>query len=202
MKLDADSLLPDLLETLNREVGRRGLLQASMSGIALVLLGGILPSGCRRYPEPPVKLRFFSPENYAVFQEISRALLGLDGEAVDVAVEVDHLVAGMDRSVQRDIRWILRIFEHGTHFFDLKGRRFTRLDRKDQEKYLAGWMQSSMGARRIIFRALKLMASLGYYRLPQTWPAIGYDGPWLGRREESRLGSYEDPTSLEVFVRG
>lgn len=194
--------LPELLEALEQEIGRRSLLQASLSGLALAVIGGLVPSGCRSYPEPPVDLRFFSRQEYAVFQAIGRAVLGLDGEGVDVALEVDRLVAGMDRAVQRDIRWILRIFEHGTHFFDLQGKRFTRLERPDQEKYLAGWMQSSMGARRIVFRALKLMATLGYYRLPQTWRAIGYDGPWLGRREEARLSSYEDPASLETFLVG
>ena len=194
--------LGEIFEKLNREVGRRGLLRASLSGLALVALGEILPSGCRSYPEPPVDLRFFSREEYAVVQAIGRAMLGLDGENVDVAVEVDRLVAGMERAVQRDIRWILRIFEHGTHFFDLKGRRFTRLDRENQEKYLAGWMHSSMGARRIVFRALKLMSTLGYYRLPQTWAAIGYEGPWLGRRDEARLFLYEDPASVESLISG
>jgi hypothetical protein len=25
------------------------------------------------------------------------------------------------------------------------------------------------------------MAALGYYAQPDSWNAIGYDGPWLGR---------------------
>ena len=25
------------------------------------------------------------------------------------------------------------------------------------------------------------IALLAYYMRPETWPAIGYDGPWLGR---------------------
>jgi hypothetical protein len=194
--------LQGLLERLDREIGRRGLLRASASGFGLLLLGGLLPAGCRSYPEPPVVLKFFTPEEYAVVQAISRAMLGLEGDAVDVAAEVDRLVAGMDRAVQRDIGWILRIFEHGTHVFDLKGKRFTRLERPEQEIYLAGWMESSMGARRIVFRALKLMASLGYYGSPKTWRAIGYDGPWLGRREEPRVVEYEKAVALDVMTRG
>lgn len=182
---------------LEREIGRRGLLRASLSGVALLALGGILPAGCRSYPEPPVELKFFSRDEYAVFQAIARAILGLaDDETVDVAAEVDGLIAPMDRNVRRDIHWILRIFEHGTHLFDLQGRRFTRLTREDQEHYLAGWMTSSMGARRIVFRALKLMAALGYYRRGSAWIAIGYDGPWLGRRDESPRVIFEEPRAL------
>ncbi|MGH7856588.1 MAG: hypothetical protein ACREQY_04600, partial [Candidatus Binatia bacterium] len=154
---------------LEREIGRRGLLRSSVSGMALLGLGALLPSSCRSYPEPPVHLRFFSRDEYAVVQAIARAILGLEDDGdVDVAAEVDSLIARMEPSVQRDIHWMLRIFEHGTHVFDLKGKRFTRLSREDQEKYLQGWMTSSMGARRIVFRALKLLSALGYYRLPRT----------------------------------
>jgi hypothetical protein len=182
-----------MVDLLEREIGRRTLLRATASGVLLLAAGAVLPSGCRGYPEPPVPLKFFSKEEYAVFQAIARAILGLEGESTDVAYEVDRLVSRTSTDVKRDIRWMLRIFEHGTHLFDLKGKRFTRLAREDQEQYLAGWMTSSLGARRIVFRALKLLASLGYYGLPDTWKAIGYDGPWLGRRPEEHRFSYEKP---------
>lgn len=183
----------DLFEV---EIGRRGVLRGSASGILLVALAAILPTGCRGYPEPPVPLKFFSDEEYAIFQAIARTILGLEDEAVDVAAEVDRLVSRMGRGVKRDIHWMLRIFEHGTHLFDLKGKRFTSLARDDQEQYLRGWMESSLGARRIVFRALKLLASLGYYGLPDTWKAVGYDGPWLGRKPAERKFTYEKPSPL------
>jgi hypothetical protein len=176
---------------LSLEIGRRGLLRASASGLALWGLAVLLPVGCRGYPQPPARLRFFSPEEYAVFQTLAAVMLGLDRSPVDVAAEADRLIAEMDPSVQQDIHWILRIFEHGTHLFDLKGKRFTRLSRAEQERYLEGWMKSSLGARRIVFRALKLVCALGYYTLPQTWMEIGYDGPWVGRRDEKGRFDYE-----------
>ncbi len=155
-----------------------------------------MSSGCRGYPSPPVPLHFFTDEEYAIFQAVARAILGLQDEDVDVAVEVDRLAWRMGRRVRSDIRWMLRIFEHGTHLFDLKGKRFTRLARADQEQYLRGWMESSLGARRMVFRALKLLSALGYYGMSETWAAIGYDGPWLGRRTEQRRFSYERPAPL------
>ena len=186
---------------LAREIGRRGLLRASAGGLGLLALGALLPAGgCRTYPEPPVPLRFFSRDEYAVFLAIARAMLGLEEESVDVAAEADRLIARMDRTVRRDIHWILRIFEHGTHLFDLQGRRFTRLSRADQESYLRGWMTSSMGARRIVFRALKLISSLGYYTRPETWQTLGYEGPWLGRRPVEHAPDDEAAVSLERFL--
>jgi hypothetical protein len=186
----------DLSRILEREIDRRGALGWGASGLLLLAFGALLPSGCRGYPDPPVPLAFFSPEEYAVFQAIARAILGLDADSVDVAASVDELVARMSKGVRRDIRWMLRIFEHGTHLFDLKGKRFSGLARDDQEQYLRGWMQSSLGARRMVFRALKLLASLGYYGVPETWKAIGYEGPWLGRKTVERRFAYEKPAPL------
>ena len=182
---------------LGQHFGRRSLLRGSLAGAALLAAGAALPAGCRSYPPPAVALRFFNPQEYAVFQAIARATLGLEGEAIDIAAEVDRLVARMDRTVRRDIRWSLRIFEHGTHFFDLKGKRFTRLDRASQEAYLGGWMSSSLGARRLVFRALKLLAALGYYGVPETWSAIGYGGPWIGRRAGESHRAVESAVGLE-----
>ena len=181
---------------LQNEIGRRAVLRAGAGGALLLAFGSLLPAGCRGYPRAPVELRFFSDEEYAVFQAIARAILGLSDESIDVAALVDRLVTPMTGTVKRDIHWMLRIFEHGTHLFDLKGKRFTRLARDDQENYLRGWMESSLGARRMVFRALKLLAALGYYGVPETWDTIGYDGPWLGRQTVERRFAYEKPQAL------
>ena len=185
-----------LRELLDRRIGRRAVLGAGASGVLLLAVGAVMPAGCRGYPRAPLALHFFSDEEYAVFQAIARAILGLPDDSVDVAAEVDRLVSSMTGTVKRDIHWMLRIFEHGTHLFDLKGKRFTRLARDDQEQYLRGWMESSLGARRMVFRALKLLAALGYYGVPETWDTIGYDGPWLGRQTVERRFAYEKPQAL------
>jgi hypothetical protein len=183
-------------ELLQSEIGRRALLRAGAGGALLLAVGALLPAGCRGYPPAPVPLGFFSDEEYAVFQAIARAILGLSDDSIDVAAQVDRLVTPMTGTVKRDIHWMLRIFEHGTHLFDLQGKRFTRLARDDQEQYLRGWMESSLGARRMVFRALKLLAALGYYGIPETWSTIGYDGPWLGRQPVERRFAYEKPQPL------
>ena len=188
-----------LVRLLGQTVGRRSFLRRTLSGVTLLAVGAALPSGCRSYPEPAVALRFFNPQEYAVFQAIARATLGLADESIDVAAEVDRMVARMERSVRRDIRWMLRIFEHGTHLFDLQGKRFTRLDRASQEAYLRGWMQSSLGARRLVFRALKLLSALGFYGAPDTWREIGYGGPWIGRRPGESLRAVEPAVPLSEW---
>ena len=85
----------DDLRFLEREIDRRAVLGGGVSGFLLLAFGALLPSGCRGYPQPPVPLKFFSPEEYAVFQAIARAILGLDAGSVDVAASVDDLVSRM-----------------------------------------------------------------------------------------------------------
>jgi hypothetical protein len=166
---------------------RRRFLKGSLSGITLLGLAALLPAGCKRYPKPVVPLRFFNSREYATMNTAAQRLLGAPAavgsgaEQIDVAAHVDSLVADWDAEAQGQLRMMLRVFEHGTYLFDLQRKRFTRLSPAHQDRYLAGWMNSTLGARRIVFRALKALAANGFYQDPRSWPPIGYDGPWLGR---------------------
>jgi hypothetical protein len=91
---------------------------------------------------------------------------------------------------------MLRVVEHGTHLFDLKRKRFTRLAPAEKDAYLRGWMESSLGARRLVFRALKTLAALGYYATAASWAGIGYDGPWLGRLDARSEFEHEEPVGI------
>jgi len=168
---------------------RRRFLKGSASGIALLSLGSLLPAGCRSYPKPGVPLRFFNAREYATMNAAAERLLGVPGkigaggDRVDVAAHVDALVALWDAEAQGQLRSMLRVFEHGTYLFELQRKRFTRLSAGQQDQYLSGWMNSTLGARRVVFRAVKALAAAGFYQDPRAWPSIGYDGPWLGRHE-------------------
>jgi hypothetical protein len=111
------------------------------------------------------------------------AMVGPDPEHIDVAARVDALVVEWDADAQSQLRTMLRVFEHGTYLFDLQRKRFTRLKPSQQDDYVAGWMNSTLGARRIVFRALKALTAAGFYQDQRTWSPLGYDGPWLGRIE-------------------
>jgi hypothetical protein len=178
----------DLLDALFGErIDRRRFLKRTAGGVALLGLGSLLPAGCTRYPKPPAHLQFLDPREYAIINAVAERLLGAVGEIgpepqqIDVATNVDAVVAAWDTEAQGQLRTILRVFEHGTYLFDLRRKRFTRLAAAAQDQYLAGWMNSTLGVRRVVFRALKLLVAAGFYREPRAWTRIGYDGPWLGR---------------------
>jgi hypothetical protein len=189
------------LEALRVDLTRRRLLQTGFGGVLLLAFGSVLPSGCARYSETERTLRFLTRKEYAVVTQAAVRILGLPDEArEDIGGFIDGLLADLPPTTQGQARLMLRVVEHGTHLFDLKPRRFTRLSAADQDAYLRGWMESTLGARRVIFRALKTLASLGYYAQTSAFSAVGYDGPWLGRIEASSGFTHEAPTDLATVL--
>lgn len=186
-----------LLAALEADLSRRQLLRSGLGGALLLAFGGLLPSSCARYSPTGRALKFLTRKEFAVVTQAAIRILGLPDETQDdIGGFIDDLLFDLPPTSQGQARLMLRVVEHGTHLFDLKRKRFTRLSRADQDAYLRGWMESSLGARRIVFRALKTLAALGYYGLAASWEAIGYDGPWLDRLEGASLVDYEAPVAL------
>ncbi|HVO25101.1 MAG TPA: gluconate 2-dehydrogenase subunit 3 family protein [Candidatus Margulisiibacteriota bacterium] len=199
----------DVLDALFGErIDRRRFLKRSAGGIALLGFGSLLPAGCTRYPKPPTHLRFLDPREYAIINTLAERLLdaagaiGAENGQIDVGVSVDAVVADWDTDAQGQLRTMLRVFEHGTYLFDLRRKRFTRLTAAEQDQYLAGWMNSTLGVRRVVFRALKLLVAAGFYREPRAWTPIGYDGPWLGRIDAAARLSAEPTVPLSSLPMG
>jgi len=189
------------LEALRVDLTRRRLLQTGLGGALLLAIGAVLPSGCARYSPIERPLRFLTRKEYAVVTQAAVRILGLPDEArEDIGGFIDGLLADLPSTSQSQARLMLRVVEHGTHLFDLKARRFTRLTPAEQDGYLRGWMESTLGARRVIFRALKAMAALGYYAQTTSFAAVGYDGPWLGRVEASSNFAHEAPVDLATLL--
>jgi hypothetical protein len=186
-----------MLEALRVDLTRRRMLQTGLGGALLLAVGALLPSGCARYSPIERPLRFLTRKEYAVVTSAAARILGLPDEArEEIGGFIDGLLAELPPTSQGQARLMLRVVEHGTHLFDLKPRRFTRLSPAEQDGYLRGWMESTLGARRVIFRALKTLAALGYYAQTSSFDEIGYDGPWIGRVEASAAFAHEAPVAL------
>ena len=196
----------ELAVLFGKPLDRRRFLQGSAAGVALLGLGSLLPAGCTRYPKPSKTLLFFTAKEYAVMNQAAERLLGAEGqvgsddEQVDVAANLDGWLASWDAEAQQQLRIMLRVFEHGTSLFDLQRRRFTRLGASAKDQYVDGWMRSTLGARRAVFRGLKALSASGFYKDPRTWPSLSYEGPWLGRIAASSSLEPEAAVPLATVV--
>ena len=94
---------------------------------------------------------------------------------------IDWALSQAHADVRQQLRWLLWGFEWGPPVFACRLTTFTRMGPEEQDAYLRGWVTSGSQLRLLAFRALKNLSMLGYYAQPSTWPAIHYDGPWLGR---------------------
>jgi gluconate 2-dehydrogenase subunit 3-like protein len=170
---------------------RRGFLRAGIVGG--VLLGGAAVvgrslSGYRVDEATARRLRALSPKEYLVMQAVARRVLAADApdapspDSVDVAGAVDVYVAKLPAAMQREVRALLQLVEHGSSLFRGGATRFTHLSPAEQDATLVDWQRSSLTVRRRGFQALRTLAFLGYWRDDRTWPLIGYSGPMLPKR--------------------
>jgi hypothetical protein len=68
-----------------------------------------------------------------------------------------------------------------------KRGRLDRLSRQDARAFLERLRLSRWRLFRYVFFCVKSLFAMAYFTRPAVWPAIGYDGPYLGRVEVSRL---------------
>jgi hypothetical protein len=86
----------------------------------------------------------------------------------------------LDSELVDQLRVALRLVEYWPVLMEWRLRRFRSLSPEQQDESLEGWRTSRIEARRRVFYALRNLALLGYWSQDETWPLIGYGGPWLG----------------------
>ncbi len=100
---------------------------------------------------------------------------GAKSEATLRTAEV--FMSSQDESVRAKLRLLLKVFDWGAL---LKyGRRFTRLPAEKQDGYLRAWEFSQFQIFRFAFSSLRNLVFVSYYTQQETWPTMGYPGPWL-----------------------
>jgi hypothetical protein len=166
-------------------VSRRGFLARSVGVSALLALGACAPKRDEVYRKllqgipPPSTL---PAREYAILRAVARRLVpdgpeapGADG--LGAAVRVDRELAFHPPRLRNDLRDALRL----TEWWPLSTRlaRFTRLDPAEQDAELAAMATSRFAVRRSAFQGLKLVVVFFTYTRPETWPHIGYQGPWV-----------------------
>lgn len=166
------ALAPHLPETVSALVSRRTFVRWGFGGVLFLGAAGCLPKPA---PSGPGGI---DPAWTAIARRICAGddPTAPDPLAVGTLKAIARAIGDLPPDLRRQIAWAVRAVDwsgisHG-------GARFHRLGPIEQDQVLAAWMKSRFTLRRTVFRALKELCMLSYYGAPETWPAIGYDGPW------------------------
>ncbi len=175
-----------------RELLRRGVwgtpLLAAATGLA-ACSGGCAGYAAYVRDEDAARLQFFTPKQFAIATAAADVLLpgpadGFpDHRELGIVRQLDAELSQWEPVRSADLPLLLSLLEHGTLLFGHSLSRMSRLDLEDRRVYLAGWGDSGLNVRRSGFIALKGLLAFYYFAHPATWPAIGYDGPWMDRFE-------------------
>ena len=168
------------------------LTRRQFLGAALGLAGGALATslplaGCapQAYPGPGTPLAFFTPKQWGALDAAGKALWpdlpGQPGAGVaGTATFADALFAQANPRLQADLRQLLDAIEDLT-WTTGRLRPFTALSPAERVAYLAAWRDGPLALQRRAFAGLVRLTGMLTYMKPETWPAIAYPGPWIGR---------------------
>lgn len=100
--------------------------------------------------------------------------------AQTVAADVDTALAA-DPVGAAQLTLALQALEHlgGAGLFTFTT--FSSRDREERRAILDAWADSRLAFKRQVFAAMRRLAAFAWYARPESWAAIGYDGPWVGR---------------------
>ncbi len=94
---------------------------------------------------------------------------------------IEGALAPLGEALLQELRLALRLVEYWPVFLEWRFGRFRSLSPEAQARSLEGWRTSRIETRRRVFYALRNLALLGYWSQDETWPLIGYGGPWIRR---------------------
>ena len=113
----------------------------------------------------PKATYFFTAVEHDILKSVCAYMVGVSGDtALDTPViVVDTFVQQLPKTLRRQLRFGLHLFQWGPPLFIGKSCRFTQLVPRDAVKYIESWAKSRFKVRRRLFRGLRDIAFLGYY---------------------------------------
>lgn len=166
-------------------ISRRTVLQVGMGGSLLLFVAGsglaIRRGAVLSIPEG---LQVLDPHSYTTLVAVADRMCAARGDLptaseVQVAEQVDLLMARMDPHDARDLLRVLRWLESpmSGRLFRRRGLPFSACDPATQDRILESWRTSRWRVQRTVFDALHALCQAPYWAHRSLWAHVGYDGP-------------------------
>lgn len=170
---------------MNETLSRRRFLLSALGATAGWIAASFSLSGCRPIPYPERPLRFLTPKEWATLHAAAARIMPttpgrLGAPDLDVASAADHLFAAANPRLQHDLKQLLNSLED-LAWLNLRFEPFTAMAADTQVAYLQSWQRSPLSLQRQAFSALAKITATLFYMEPESWPQIGYSGPWIGQ---------------------
>lgn len=128
-----------------------------------------------------VESPFLGSSARQTLEAVFEALLPAGVDAVACTEDVDAFLAAGDPVMGQQLALGLNVLEHWSGFGLFTFTRFTRMSIDQRLDVLDEWAQSGYGLQRQIAAAVRKVVLFTWYAKPESWEAIGYDGPLVGR---------------------
>lgn len=181
------------------ELTRRRFLKTALWGTAgLAVLAGGTFAVLRRSPLDslplPDDIRHLSAHEYQLFRRASEVLLPLEGtsltplEEVPVVRNVDRMMGLLPAHIRKDLGAGLALFDNAAVVSGWHGRRFVDLEADAARAYFDRWSEGNV-IQRTLNTVIKQFVYVSYWREPDTWPPVAFDGPVSDRWGIAYLGN-------------
>lgn len=164
-------------------VSRRRFLSMGLWGGGIALSWSLVGCSSGSYPAVEGTLRVLSPKQFWVLEAACEAILpdrpGM-ARASDLPRRIDAVFASASPNLQGEFKQLLDLIED-MPWLNFSFTPFTRQSLSDRQATLGGWEHSRLAIKRLGFQGLKKVISGVFYMQPESWPEIGYPGPWIGR---------------------
>ena len=131
------------------------------------------------------KSRILNDDERSIVTALVRGFLGEVEPPASFWQRLDEQLAGLSGVERGGVRALLALLDIDALIF--AGGRLNSLDGPRVESHLARRAASSLSIVRRVVGILRTLISYSFYAASESWPAVGYGGPWLGRVEVERL---------------
>ncbi len=175
---------------------RRGFLRGTAGLGLLAGTTALVGSACtrKRGPTGPA-MQSFSPRQSAVLAALVEAALpaalGLPGGLeIGVLPSIDRALI-IEAPALRSRLGDALLFLEWASLFSRRLSPFSGLPTRERLECFGRLGTSSWTASRTVHQALKGLITFHYADMAEIWPAIGYDGPWVGRLDTAAQSARE-----------